>query len=583
MLKMLLSLVLSIYFLTLAFSDTLESKIILSITKNQISYMVSFTSEDRIIEVLSEREIQNIRINKSKATFRRKVEGSLITYYIELPRGERFEVEFVYEYPFIREYRSRGIVVLSEVMRNLPYIVDLEDITNSFQLVIEADGSDRIDVVVDGRVVKGQNGSYITITRTKNSVIVLGYLDVFEVSLNDSKVTIILPKGNESVGLEIVSFIDRILETIETKFELEIPRELKVVYYPYAKFSENIGDTIIISKLLDQRKDYFSNIERIEDFVLLSHEILHMSIKQRIMPDAVDLVEGLIQYMSIECLSEVLNSTYVRDVVFRNYLSQMKYLSLVRDKEILVRYRKYPLIYRYISGIVGEFQVVSFFKYLTKINEEISLDVIRRSFRSITGVSFDTFLPLFDGLATLPNLEIVKNQRSITIYSTAPTRVSTYLKVVFEDSETNISIEVPKNSSVSISFEQSIKNASVNFDGYFPELFYYDNSLVSDVPNIVKQIVSEVSYILNTQDISQAKSRKLIVSKSLENKIKGYLSQKRRIFDSDEIRIGVENVVIYGGQVIVEVVIYSSTKYRQGFITISYGKSYYISDFAIML
>ncbi|MCX8095899.1 MAG: hypothetical protein N3D81_00170, partial [Spirochaetes bacterium] len=566
--KILLSLVLSIFFLPLAFSDIVESKVILSITKNQISYTVSFTSEDRVIEVLSEREIQNIRINKSRATFRRKVEGSLITYYIELPKSERFEIEFVYEYPFTREYRSRGIVVLSEVMRNLPYIVDLEGIANSSQLVIEADDSDEIDIVVDGKVVKRQNGSYIT--RTKNSLVVLGYLDVFEVSLNDSKVTIVLPKGNESVGLEIVSFIDRILKTIETKFELETPRDIKVIYYPYATFSENIGDTIIISKLLDQRRDYFSNIERIEDFVLLSHEILHMSIKQRIMPDAIDLVEGLIQYISIECLSEVLNSTYIRDVVFRNYLSQMKYLSLVKDKEILVRYRKYPLIYRYISGIVGEFQVVSFFKYLTKISEEISLDVIRRSFRSITGVSLDTFLPLFDGLATLPNLEIVKNQRSITVYSTAPTKVNTYLKVVFEDSETNISIEVPRNSSVSITFEQSIKNASVNFDGYFPELFYYDNSLESDAPSVVKQVVSEVLYILNTQDISQARNRKLIISKSLENRIKDYLSQKRKIFDSDEVRMGVENVVIYGGQVIVEVVIYSSTKYRQGFITISY-------------
>lgn len=581
MLKIFLTLILSIYFLPLAFPDVFESKVTLSIPKNQISYIVTFTTEDRVVEVLSEREIQSIRVNKSRANFRKKVEGKLITYYIELPRSERLELEFVYAYPFTREYRSRGIVVLSEVIRNLPYVVDLEDTTNSSQLLIETDNSDNVDIVVDGKIVEGQSSSYIT--RTKNSLIVLGYLDVFEVSLNGSKVTIILPKGNESIALEIVSFVDRILRTIRTKFELEISKEIKIVYYPYAEFSENIGDTIIISKFLDQRRDYFSNIERIEDFVFLSHEILHMSIKQRILPDAIDLIEGLIQYMSVECLSEVLNSTYIRDIVFRNYLSQMKYLSLTKDQEMMVRYRKYPLVYRYISELVGEFQIVSFFKYLTKISEEISLDVIRRSFRSITGVSFDTFLPLFDGLAMLPNLEIVVNQKIITVYSTAPMRVNTYLKVEFEGSETNIPIEIPKNSSISMEFEQVIRNASVNYDRYFPELFYYDNSLVSDIPSVVNQIVSEVSYIFNTGDISQAKNRKLIISKGLENKIGSYLSQKKRIFESDNVKIGVESVVVYGGQFIVEIVIYSPTKYRQGFITINYGRSYYISDFAIML
>ncbi|MCX8029197.1 MAG: hypothetical protein N2712_04290 [Brevinematales bacterium] len=571
----------------LSFTSLLEAKISdikvnISIPKNQITYSVSFESDGRDFEFLIDREVLFIRVNKSKASFRKKSSGGTFIYYVDVKKEEKTEVEIVYDYSISKEYKSKGIVVISETLRNLPYLTidDVENINSS--LYIEVGTIDVPEIFVDNKPLE-VNKDTITIQRKINTPIIIGYLDFVSISLNSTKIDLIIPEGNESISLDLISFLNLSLSVIKKKFELKTPSQLNIIYYPQSTFSEVIGDNIIINKLTSVVNDYFSNIERLEDLILISHELLHLSLGKKISYEITDIIEGFIQYISIQVLSEIFGSSQVKDTIFKNYLSQLKYLSLAKDTPDIIRYRKYPLIYRYISEIIGESQLISFFKYLTTLNEEITFEVFRRSFRNITGINFDIFLPLFDGLPTLWNLEITRNNDNITIYSTAPVRVNTYISIIYNNISTNINIEINRSSSITIGSGISFDNVIVNPNRYFPELFYYDNYLTPNVDPIVRDLVSEIQYILNTDDLSNAKKKRILVSGTLEKKIKEYLMQKKKIFESNNIKVGIENVIRYNNKILVELVLSSPTKYKQAFLTISYGRSHYISDFSIMM
>lgn len=565
--------------------EILDVRVEFSLPKGQVLYITSFYTKDKTLKIAFDKEIKSIKLNGIKFPFKKFTEKGVFLYTVELPKGERFELEILSEYDILRECRNRGIVVFSEVMKTLPYIID--DIYRGREILttvtVDLQVPEDIDLAVEGRVVPGAAGRVLTLQRKYNSPIVIGYLDSFSVALGSTSLSIVSPKGNEGAVLEIVSFMNLLAGIITTKFDLKLSKEIKVVYFPWALLSESIGDTIILSKIDIEGDNYFSNLEKLDNFVLIAHEVFHSLIKGSVDESVLGLIEGFIQYLGVECLSDVFGSSYVKEAVYNNYISQVRYSSFVKDRIGIVEYRKYPLVFRYISSVVGELSLVSLFKYLTTLERSITMDVFREAFRNVVGINFDTFFSMFDGLPVLWNLEVVVSDRSVSVFSTAPIRVNTTLYVLTSEFETNVSVEVPKSSSFTLSFSSEIKKVAINHTRDFPELFYHDNYVGGQVPKVVADFLEEVAYVVNTEDFSRIRAKKIIPSRLVWDKLTRYVSMRRSVFGSGEIRIGVENVVRYRNQIVVEMIIHSSTSYRQGFIIISYGKSYYISDISIIM
>ncbi len=560
-----------------------DVKVVISLTKSQINYTFSFESDEKILKLVLDRNISSLKLNGVSVNYRKVYDFGVNVYYIDLPKSGKFDLEVVYSYDILKECRNKSIVVFSEVMRSLPYVMTEKSDINVFtSVIIELPDGEELNVFVDGKIYTPSYGRVLIQQRKYNLPIVIGYLNLINADYNSFRVSIAFPKGNESVALSISSFINIARSLISSKFGFKLPEEIKVIYFPHSSFSETIEDTIVLSKIVESYGDYFSNLEKIENFILLVHEMLHLLFRKKISEDIIGIIEGFIQYVSIQVLSEVFGSSYIEDVVFNNYLSQVRFSFLSRSGNndlSIVRYKKYPLVFRYISSIVGKVSLISFFSYLYSLGN-INFDVFESAFRDVTGVSFGLFYPLFDDLPTLWNLEVTSSGSYVKVYSTAPTRVSTTMYVKTSEFETNLSIEIPKNSSLDFVFSSSIENVVLNPFRNFPEVFYYDNSIVNNVLPIVLKFVNEISYLLNTEDLTKLKS--IIPSKSLQNKVYKYISNKRSIFGSGEIKVFLENIFRYNNQIVLEVIFASGVKYRQGFITISYGKSYYVSGFSVI-
>lgn len=575
----LISLIIATITLTTTLStaiDVIESKVQLSFSKSQVYYYLSFKTDEKKIKIILDREIPQIILNNSKIKLSKYAEYGLSVYYIQLPRDEKFSLEITFDIDLLSECRSKGIIALSEIMRTLPYISDDTHYDKDvITTTIISDIPDEIDIVVDGKKYDGKN---ITIQRKNGTPILLGYLDVFYTDTKETKFSITIPKGNESIALNIASFLKNISEILSSKFELKLPTYLNIIYLPEAQISENIENNIILNKVGNTINDYFSNIERLEDFITLSHEILHSTIKKDIEDD---IIEGFIQYLSIESLSEIFNNSNIKEIIYNNYLSQVRYSSFTSDNLSILRYKKYPLIFRYISSIVGELPLVSLFKYISLSEKNISLNTFKDNFRTITGTSFDSFLPLFDGMTTIWNLQATTTDNTVKISSTAPTRITTYLKLKTKTYETNITIEIPKDGYYTVTFDSDLENAVVNPYRSFPEIFYYDNSISNEYPPLLREFLNEIEYILNSEDLKRLE-KKIFSSKAKKNLLL-YISEKKKIFGRGEIKAKAENIIRYNNQIIIELILSSPAYYKQGFMIIKFGKSYYISDFSIIM
>ncbi|MFN4244683.1 MAG: hypothetical protein ACK4F9_00850 [Brevinematia bacterium] len=581
--KFIFILVYALFFTSLVFCfDIQEVKIFISLVKSQIIYNISFDTDERNVKLILNRDISSIRLNGSVIKPRKSVDADLNIYYIDLPKSGRYDLEIMYNYYILRECKTKSIVAFSEVMRSLPYfLVEKENLNISSSITIEIPDNEDIEVFIDGKVYKPSYGKIFVQQRKYNSPIVIGYLSLVDVNYNGFKVSITFPKGNEGIALSIASFVNLSRSFIASKFGLRLPESIKVVYLPNSLFSEAIEDTIIVNRIVDSFNDYFSNLDKLEDFILITHEMLHLAMKKYVSEDFINIFEGFIHYMSIQVLSEVFGSSYIEDVVFNNYVSQVRFSYLARKSDLfVVRYNKYPLIFRYISSVVGRFPLISLFSYLSSLNN-LNLDVFQEAFRNITGVNFSLFYPLFDGLPTLWNLELSFSGDSFKVYSTAPTKISTSVYVKTSEFETNFSVEIPKDSYANFVFNVPIESVIINPFRNFPEMFYYDNYSNLNVPAVVSDFIDRISYLLNTEDFSKVKN--IIPSKSLRDKISKYLLRKREIFGSRDVKVFLENISRFNNQIILEVIFVSGVKYVQGFIVITYGKSYYISNFSIMI
>lgn len=561
--------------------DIISSRLNISIPKSQVIYSLEVVSRDNTLRFVLNKNISTIKVNGTLTKFRKVVDNDVFLYLVEIPKDEKIEITISYYYDLLSECRNRGFILLSEVMRSLPYILDDgKNLGGPVYVSVEVDIQDSdFSVFSDGKVFSGNRT--ITFQKRYDSVLVLGYFDVF--NINGYQISLVVPKNNESVALNIINSIVSIREVITTKYGIQFPKNLNIIYYRKASFSESIKNTIIISSFSYFGENYFSNIESLENFVSLVHEILHSIFNKNISEDIIDIFEGLIQYISIDVLSKALGQDSVKDTIFNNYISQVRYSSLYKNSFEVIRYRKYPLIFRYISSVVGEVSLVSFFKYIIGLDKDITLDIFKESFRSVVGANFDTFLPLFDGIPVLWNLDMAVSDKSIKIFSTAPIKVNTSVLVETLDYITNIIVEIQKDSSIVLSFDSEILKVNLNPSKLFPELFYYDNRFGISYPQVVEEIIKELQYLVNTEDMSRVNRRKILPSKSVRDKVLKFLLEKRKIFPTSEVKIGIESITRYYNQIVVEVIFYSSSAYRQGFVIINYGKSYYISDFGVVM
>ncbi|MEN2998903.1 MAG: hypothetical protein ABDH28_07725 [Brevinematia bacterium] len=581
--------VLSVFTANTSGIEILDVKVHISLPKNQMLYSVSLLPSERYVVVLFDREVREFKVNGLRANYKVTTVDELLAYSVELPKVDKIELEIACEYNLVKECKMKGIVVLSEMMKTLPYIRN-DSLARTKEVVttttVELSALEEIDLVFDGKKLSASNGNLITFQRRQNLPLVLGYLDLFSMTLANMRVSIVLPKGNEGVSLEILSLINLSLNAFTSKFDFRFPKELKIIYSPKSKFSERIGDTIVLNEIKQVVDNYFSNLEKLENFIVISHELLHSAVKGSVDDNLVEIFEGLVQYLSIKLLSEVFLSPSVEDRVYDNYLSQMRYYSFAKEAKeawFIARYIKYPLVFRYISSVVGEISLISLFKYLSSLDREISLDVFKEAFRNITGVSFDAFLPLFDGVPTLWNLKISVSGRNINVSSTAPTRITTTLKIISSGTETNISIDIPRDSSSTLVFDGKVDNVVVNPLRDFPELFYHDNYLTMTTTPVVTEFLSEFLYIINTGDFSKHRSKKIMFSRHSQEKLSRYISQKVKVFGSDKLELSVENMVRHNGWIVIEFILHSALTFRQGFVVLSYDKSYYVSDLSILM
>lgn len=562
--------------------DIISARVNISIPRSQINYTLEVLSKGQVVKIVLDRDVSTIRVNGVVTKFRKVVDNQLFLYLIDIPKDERVEITISYYYDIISECRSKGFVLFSEVMRTLPYLLSEDNniLNETVYFSVETDTQDNeFMIFFDGKTFSGAKS--INFQKRYNSVVVLGYFDVF--SISDFQVNVVVPKNNESVALSIINSLRSIREVMIAKYGISFPRNLNIVYSKKANFSESIGNTIILSSFSHLGESYFSNVETLENFLVLVHEILHSAFSKNVDNSIIDIFEGFIQYVSIDVLAKVLGQDSVKDTIFNNYISQIRYASLYKGGIEIVRYKKYPLVFRYISSVVGEVSLISFFKYIISVDRDLTFDVFRESFRNVVGVNFDSFAALFDNIPVLWNLDMVVSEKEIKVFSTAPIRISTSLLVETANYRTNIVIDILRDSSTTLLLDSEIVSVILNPSKSFPELFYYDNYFGFRYPQVVEDFVREIQNLINTEDFSKINSRKIVPSKNVRSKLSKFISDKKRIFSGSEIKIGIENIVRYGNQIVVEIILYSPTNYRQGFLIINYGKSFYISDFGIIM
>ncbi|MGC8766478.1 MAG: hypothetical protein ACP5QP_02140 [Brevinematia bacterium] len=557
------------------FAEPVEGNVSISIPDDEITYLVIISNFESI-SIESINELKSIEVDGNKVTPIVSKYGEIFNYRLNLDEKKVSKIKITYKYEISRNIPINSFIILSEVTRTLPYVEEVKN--QAIKVEIDLGNSD-YQIFCKGNIFSNKN---ISFTKNYGDPIAIGYFSVVSSHYKSKILNAIVPQGVESIGVDILSWTSISVENIEKDlYKLPIDN-INIIYYPKAPFSESINDTIILSKIQPSSIDYFSDVERIEGIITIIHELLHKPLGINIDENFIDIIEGFIQFIAIEQVGKIFGEE-IKQKIYKNYILQLKYLTL-NDSNIkeLIRYRKYPLIFRYVFFLTGEVNYISLYKYLSSSDKFIDSNFFWSTFKNLTGIKGENFTQLFDNTPTLWNLNLYLDDRNLTIRSTAPIEVNVELELIYEDS-TNISVvEIPKDEEYKLYLNKEPRKIALNRNLQFPEIFVSDNYINREIPSFVKSFVELISYTLNTKDFSLIKKRKVVYSDSLFSKLRDYAYKKEEMFDKYDIKLVVENIYRYNNNVIVELTMfYKGIYFRVCILTLGYGKSYYIKDFSI--
>jgi len=522
-------------------------------------------------------KIQEIVINGQKTKFFEVNKGKGIVYSAELSDSTgKTTIETKVKYDVVKEINKKGIVILSEVVRTLPNLETLDqqypdsDITlTNFPAGIE---------LFDGSNLKDSFGE---IRRKYGAPVCLGYLNLFNFSKDNTRFKIVVPKGSEDVGLSIISWLG-VINSFFDYMSLEFQGDINVIYYEDAIISENILNNVIISGFYKASNgDYFRNIDNLQNFVTEVHELLHVFLPRDIRSDVIDIVEGLIQFLAIESLEYVFDDPLPKELVYDSYFMTLNYLSKGdNNDDVMVKYRKYPLVFRYISSLTGMVQINSLFKFLSK-QSSINMSVFEKGFYDITGLNFRAFRDLFDGMSVLWDLSLIFSQGEAKLSSTSPVDLTVHLDVYLQNSNYTMSVNIPKNSGILINLPSDVKSLVLNRGRIFPEYTMVNNYYnFSQDPEIMR-ILSVVEDVINFGRSSSLKYKNTL-SKKVTKSLGKLISIKEQIFKDEYTKVFLENLYRINGDIVVYFSLNTIFSSAQGIVVIGYGKNYYIKDIVIL-
>lgn len=559
-----------------SFSQSIEYSLSISIPDSEIVYLINLKNLESIT-IQSVNELKSIEVNSTKIKPVTLKHGTTFVYKVLLDKNSESRIKINCKYDISKDILKNGFVVLSEVMRTLPYLEEIKNPSIRVSIIL---GDSDYKVFSRG---ESYVGKIITFNKNHGDPIVIGYYSLLTLNYKNKKLNSIVPIGMDSLGADILSWTLVGVENVE-KDLFELPyKELNIIYYLNALFSETINNTIILSKIESTSFDYFSDIERVEAILTIIHELLHIPIGENIDDNFIDTIEGFIQFVAIEEIGKIFGEE-LKSKIYKNYMLQLRYLSLSDyDNKILIRYRKYPLVFRYLFFLVGEVNYISLYKYLSSNNRFIDDFLFWNTFKNLTGISGESYKPLFDNTPTLWNISITIDSDTLFVNSTAPININVELNIMYEDSADLITVEIQPNQIFKYPLPKKPIRVAINENFYFPEFFINDNYIKREIHPVVKDFVDLLSYTLNTKDLSRIKKGNILPSKNLFSKLENYTINKEKFFGNYELRFLIEDVYRYGNNIIVELtIIYGGgIKFKVCLLTISYGKSYYIKDFSI--
>ncbi len=534
-------------------------------------------SQEKSLVFSSSVEIKEIIISNQKVPLSRNPSGKV--YTVRLPTyHNKIPVEVKVNYEIVREINKNGLVVLSETMRTLPNLeIQKPQYINS--TVIITNIPDDIKVFDGNKIITNVS----QIERKYSTPLCLGYFNSFYYPPTPSNIQfrLIIPEGDEETSLNLTSWL-RIVSEFMNYLGIELRYKIiNIIYYKDAEISESILNNIIISKLYEPKGNgYFKNVDSLQNFITLAHELIHLTLPEEISEDIIDIVEGFIQFLAIESLEYIFGSPYSKELVYSSYFITLNNYRESENELALIRYRKYPLVFRYISSIVGKSQLESLLKFLSKQNA-ITTQIFEKSFSDLTGLSFSNFRELFDGIPTLWELSLVTLENEVKILSTAPTEIVVPLEILSDDTNYTLSVEVPKSGSTTITLTNKVKSLILNKGRIFPEQTTANNYLNIQILPYLSRYLEILEDILNSEQISISKYSKSL-SKKLRKKIKSIQLTKKEIFGERYVKVVPEYFYRSEGTIIVYASLTTLLKSTYSIVVIGFGQGYYIKDFIIL-
>lgn len=563
---------------TLAYGDIniVNHTLIIDGKENQIiSRFLIEVSQEKSLIFSSSAEIKEILVANQKVPFSKNPSGNI--YIANIPTYQnKIPVEVRVDYEIVKEINKNAMVVLSEVMRTLPnlevqkqqYIDSTVVITNMPNDIKVFDGNTVITNVKEA-------------TRKYSTPLCLGYFNLFSYSQNNIQFKVIIPEGKEEIGLNLISWLRTALQFINYLGTEAKYKTINIIYYENAEISESILNNIIISRLYKpEGNEYFKNIDSLQNFIILTHELLHLMLPEEIGNDIIDIIEGFIQFLAIESLEYTFGNSYPKELVYNSYFITLNNYKESENELALVRYRKYPLVFRYISSIVGKAQLESLFKFISKQNT-ITTQIFEKAFSDLTGLSFRNFRELFDGIPTLWELSLIVSENEAKILSTAPIEIVVPLEIFLDDANYTISVEIPKSGSTNIMLPNNVKSLILNKGRIFPEQTIANNFLNLQIPPHLTRYLTILEDIINSEQISISKYSKSL-SKKVQKNIKSIQLTKKIIFGERYVKIVPEHSYRSEEDIIIYASLTTLLKSTYSVIVISFGQGYYIKDFIIL-
>ncbi len=563
-----------------------------NLKQNKLSYTLNISGlpDDAKISFIFFTNIRSVQINNKKVNFTETRVKQEFLYHVKIPINTLSPFKLTIDLgSFVaRRLYSKGYFIFSENFFTLPLLVnvDFNDavITNSVTLDFDLSIAPNRDY----QAIASNSVYTVTFTRKYTEPFNVGFFYSFKRNFDGKDVKIYVLKGNEHIGLSIASWIEFALDFLR-KTEVVLNRNsFDIIYLEGLPFSEFTRSDIYLT---DFKKHFlvsseFQSLEYIENYLTLVHEILHLAIGDKdFSPEALDIVEGLIQYLAIESTKEVFGDTHVSELIYNNYLLQVRYMFLSRTENEMemVKYRKYPLIFRYISSVVGNVNLFAFFRQICMSDkEEITISEINNWFKNIVGIPLDNFLPLFNRTPNLDNFTISGNIKDgyISIFSTSPMTVTLPIRFVYPNTVEVEEIDIPPQGK-KLQISPEIKGVEINFSKVFPEFSFQDNFIGDRVPSIIEEILLKIEESINTRNIDLMYSHYLILRNTkADKKINNIIAKRNKFFGNYNVKISLEYLYTVNQDLVVMCMVSYGLSFTPLMVKLrkSLNSSYYISD-----